>query len=182
MKQKLPKLLTFLAGLLLGCLVSAGIIWFMLTSRSNYLSETLGFATPTVDIADPAIYKILEEADMGIHAGNPQKAIDLILPEIEGWSSPIDKATGYQFLAIAEYNMGHQQQAIPYAKKMVEYNPGAFSLMLLGEAYDASGDIKNALSIYQQILALNEPDPNVDYEYIRQRVVTISRTLGTPVP
>ncbi len=117
MKLKPSRLLTCLAGLLVGYLLSAGVILLMLTARSNYLSATLGYATAAVDVADSEIYKTLEEADKAIHTCNTIKAIDLIIPEIENWISPIDKGTGYQLLAVAEYNMGHPQQAIPYAKK-----------------------------------------------------------------
>jgi tetratricopeptide (TPR) repeat protein len=192
MKNGLKRFLFILLGFLLGCLASTVLLWFGVKGRINYLSHLYGievenqsgniFETPTEDAADPEIYKILEQADKAIQSGNPQKAIDLILPNIDKWPSPIDKATGYQLLAVSEFNLGNPQKAIPYAKKMVENDHGAFSLFLLAQAYDASGDLKNALATYQQILALNQTDDRVDYAVVRERAATLSQTLGTPMP
>jgi tetratricopeptide (TPR) repeat protein len=194
MKNGLKRFLFISLGFLLGCLTSVVLLWVGVKGRINYLSQSYGFesevengfenifATPTEDVADPEIYKILEQADKAIQSGNPQEAIDLILPNIDKWSSPIDKATGYQLLAVSEFNLGNPQKAIPYAKKMFENDHGAFSLFLLAQAYDASGDLKNALATYQQILALSQTDNRVDYTVVRERAATLSATLGTPMP
>jgi tetratricopeptide (TPR) repeat protein len=152
------------------------------TNQVFSTADVANQATPTADVADPEIYKILEQADAAIHANNPQQAIDLILPNIDKWSSPIDKATGYQLLAVSEFNLEHPQKSVIYAKKMVENDHGAFSLFLLAQAYDASGDLNNALATYQQILALSQTDDRVDYTVVRTRAATLSQTLGTPMP
>jgi tetratricopeptide (TPR) repeat protein len=185
MKKGLLKLLFIVLGFLLGCAASMIVLWYGVMARVGELSKVYGFEkTPiaAADVADPEIYKILEQADKAIQAGNPQQAIDLILPKIDGLSSPIDKATGYQLLAVAEFNLGSPQQAVPYAKKMVEYDHGPFALLLLAQAYDNSGDQKNALATYQQILVLNQPDSRVDYNYVRSRASALSQSLGTPIP
>jgi tetratricopeptide (TPR) repeat protein len=187
MKNRLKVFLFILLGFLFGCVVSLIVLWVGVRMRVNTLSHLNGFAeTPAVpvteDVADPEIYNTLGQADAAIKSGDPQKAIDLILPNIDKWSSPIDKATGYQLLAVSEFNLGNPQKAIPYAKKMVENDHGAFSLFLLAQAYDASGDLKNALATYQQILALSQTDDRVDYTVVRSRAATLSQTLGTPMP
>jgi tetratricopeptide (TPR) repeat protein len=194
MKTFLLKFLFILLGFLFGSMVSIVIIWFGVKARINYLSQENGLSVPpkigvptevvqpTEDVADPEIYKILEQADKAIQSGEPQQAINLILPKIEKWSSPIDKATGYQLLAVSEFNLGNPQKAIPYAKKMVENDHSAFGLFLLAQSYDSSGDLKNALATYQQILALSQTDDRVDYTLVRERAATLSQTLGTPMP
>ena len=183
MKDKVRKFLALLLGIALGCIVSLVVAVLLLRVRAIQLSTSMG-AVPTavVATADPAVYNLLAEADQAIQAGNPQKAIDLILPKVDSWSSPIDKGTGYQLLAVAEVKLNHPQEAIPYAQKMTQYSPGSFSYQLLAQAYDLSGDLRNALSYYQQMMMINDNDSRSDFAYARSRIISISQTLGTPVP
>lgn len=182
MKENSRKILFLLLGVLTGCILTFVIVWFVVQARVNYLSTSLGLIAPTENAADPEIYQTLADADAAIQAGNPQAAIDLIATKIDHWNSPQDKATGYQLLAVAEFNLGFPQKAIPYAQKMVEIDYNAFSLLLLAQAYDSAGDLQNALSIYQQILTLDGNDPRVDYVFVRDRASALSKALGTPVP
>lgn len=183
MTDKTRKFLALLLGLTLGCIASLAISLVLIRVRAAQLSNLIGAApTPAEDVTADVIYNLLAEADQAIQSGDPQKAIDILLPNVDSWSDPIDKGTGYQLLAVAEVNLNHPQKAIPYAKKMTEYNPGSFSYQLLAQAYDLSGDLPNALSIYQQMMMLNDNDPRSDFNYAQSRIIDISRTLGTPLP
>ena len=183
MKSRSRKFLALLLGLALGCVASIGVMAILLKVRANQLSSLLSPTqhTPT-ETADPAVYNLLQEADQAVHSGEPQKAIDLILPKVDSWSSPIDKASGYQLMAVAEVSLNHPQEAIPFAQKMTQYSPSSFSYQLLAQAYDLSGDLPHALSNYQQMLLINDNDPRADYKYALSRIASISQTLGTPIP
>lgn len=183
MQTRLYKTMIVLLGMALGCLASIFIANQLLQVRATQLNKMMGAApTPTVDVADPAIYNLLAQADKNIQNGNPQAAIDSIAPVIETWQSTIDKTSGYQLLAIAELNLQHPQKAIPYAKKMTELTPGSYSYQLLANSYDVAGDLPNALATYQQMMMWNDNDARSDFNTARSRIISISKILGTQVP
>ena len=183
MRNRLYKILVVLLGMVLGVLASAAIATQLVQVRAAQLNQMMGAApTATKDVADPAIYNLLAQADQNIQIGNPQAAIDSLAPVIETWRSDIDKTTGYQLLAVAELRMQHPQKAIPYAKKMTELTPSSFSFQMLAVSYDASGDLPNALAAYQQMMMWSDNDSRSDFNTARARIISISRTLGTEVP
>ncbi len=183
MRNKLNKILVVLLGMALGCLASAAVASQLVQIRAAQLNRMIGAApTATEDVADPAIYNLLAQADQNIQTGNPQAAIDQLAPVIETWRSNFDKTTGYQMLAVAELNLQHPQRAIPYAKKMTELTPSSFSYQMLAVSYDASGDLPNALAAYQQMMMWNDNDARSDFNTARSRIIDISQTLGTQVP
>jgi len=183
MHNKFYKFLIALLGMALGCLASAALFAPLLQIRAAQLNKMMGAApTATQDVADPVIYNLLAQADQSIQAGNPQAAVDLLVPLIETWPSSIDRSTGYQLLAVAELRMQHPQRAIPYARKFSELSPGSFSYQTLAAAYDNSGDLPKALGAYQQMMMWNDNDSRSDFNTARSRIISISRTLGTRVP
>ena len=183
MLKKLYKVLLVALGMALGCLASAAIAALLLQTRAAQLNRLMGAApTATEDVADPAIYNLLAQADQSIQSGNPQAAIDLLLPVVEDWPSTIDRTTGYQLLVLAELKQKQPQKAIPYALKMSELTPGSYSYQLLAAAYDGSGDLPRALGAYQQMMLWADNDKRSDFETARARILSISQTLGTPVP
>ena len=183
MGVKIYKFMVVLLGMALGLLASAAIVVLLVQARSAQLNQMMGAApTLTPDVADPAIYNLLAQADQNISAGNPQAVIDSLAPVIETWRSTIDKTSGYQLLAIAELRMQHPQKAIPYAKRMTELTPGSFSYQMLAVSYDTSGDLPKALGAYQQVMLWADNDSRTNFDTARARIASISKTLGTPVP
>jgi tetratricopeptide (TPR) repeat protein len=134
--------------------------------------------TPTQSSSEEEIYNLLAEADQNLQYGNPQAAIDMILPVIETWPSEIDRATGYQLLSVAEGRLSHEKKAVVYAEKMVENSPGSFTYQMLGTAYEVKGDLENALEAYTMATTFDDDDFRFDLEYVNARIDILSEALG----
>jgi tetratricopeptide (TPR) repeat protein len=112
--------------------------------------------------------------------GDPQKAVDLIAPQVETWSFPGDRADGYLLLVGAEFRLRKPEAAIPFAKKLIEYEPTAFHYLLLAQAYDSSKRPMDAFAAYQKVLELNEADNRIDYDLVRERIEELRTVPGNP--
>jgi len=131
---------------------------------------------------EPTQASLLDAAESALNLGQPEKVRELLYPTIEGWTSNDDKIRGYRLLGEAELAQGHAQLAGPYFERLCFYGPTAENLFLLATAYDAGGNIKNALAKYQELSKWENPPPELDIEFINMRIYDISRALGTPVP
>ena len=170
---------SIILGVILGILVSVLLIYLFIDIRANQIAKQVWVnPTPTQSSSEEEIYNLLAEADQNLQYGNPHVAIDLIEPVIETWSSPIDRATGYQLLSVAEGRLSHEKKAVVYAEKMVENGPGSFTYQMLGTAYEVKGDLEKALDAYTRATTFNDDDFRYDPEYVNARISNISEALG----
>ena len=95
---------------------------------------------------------LLDRAQAAAEAGQPEKVKELLSPTIKYWKSNDDLVRGYKLLAEAELAQGHSQLAVPYYEKLYFYQPTADNLFRLATIYDMSGDIRNALVKYQELV------------------------------
>lgn len=124
----------------------------------------------------------MDAAESALNSGQPEKVRELLYPMIENWESNNDRIRGYKLLGEAELAQGHAQLAVPYFEKLYFYQPTAENLFTLAAVYDAGGDIKNALSKYQELAKWENIPQEIDIELIKMRIDHISRALGTPAP
>jgi len=109
---------SIILGVILGILVSVLLIYLFIDIRANQIAKQVWVnPTPTQSSSEEEIYNLLAEADQNLQYGNPHVAIDLIEPVIETWSSPIDRATGYQLLSVAEGRLSHEKKLLSMRKK-----------------------------------------------------------------
>jgi tetratricopeptide (TPR) repeat protein len=125
---------------------------------------------------------VLDEAQAALNSGQPEKVRGLLYPMIESWSSNNDRIRGYRLLGEAELSQGHAQLAVPYFEKLYFYEPTAENLFFLATIYDTGGDIKHALTSYQELAKWENLPEDIDIEFVNMRIDDISRALGTPVP
>ena len=181
--MKNAKLISILIGVLLGCITTSIIIPILIHNRVNQVEQLVGSPYQSNDTSASAVmYNTLQSADMQLMSGNPQAAIDIILPVVETWDSRIDQATAYQLLATAELRLANYDSAIGYAKKMVELNPGSYAYQLLAVAYEADGQFDLAMQAYSMVLSYDDADPRTDFEYASQRIIEIQEELGIEAP
>ncbi|HEX2698415.1 MAG TPA: hypothetical protein VHM28_11965 [Anaerolineales bacterium] len=133
--------------------------------------------TPT-----PNQISILDEAEIALNTGQPDKVKELLGPTIGNWTSNEDRIRGYRLLGEAELAQGHPQLAVPYFEKLYFYQPTPENLFSLATAYDAGGDIRHALIKYQELAKWENLPQEIDIEFVNMRIYDISRSLGTPVP
>jgi tetratricopeptide (TPR) repeat protein len=124
----------------------------------------------------------LAQAESYLEQGRPEMVHDLLWPSMEQWTSDEDKARGYFLLGMAEMDMGHPQLAAPYFERLFQYDPSPENLLYLAVAYDAGGNIGQALDTYKRLAAWDPSGEEIDIELVNQRIQDISLALGTPAP
>lgn len=138
---------------------------------------------PNVPSSDnPTVEEILMDAENSILAGNPQDAEEILLPNIETWTSLEDKAQGYKLLGDAEVYKGHFKLAVPYYEKAYFYQPTADNLFTVAITEDMGGELCKALKHYQELNVWEDPNSTFDKDLVQARIETISCILGTKSP
>ncbi len=175
-----------LGGICLSLLLGMGLFY-------SYIGQTLQPNSTQIDLPVnmfqtstpnrmPGQASLLEDAEAALNSGQPEKVKDLLYPTIENWTSNDDRIQGYKLLGEAELAQGHAQLAAPYFEKLYFYEPSAENLFFLATTYDSGGDIKTALTKYQELANWEDLPQGIDIEFINMRIYDISRALGTPVP
>jgi tetratricopeptide (TPR) repeat protein len=195
MKEQISRLLLIAGGFVIGACLSVLLAGFVYSQRTAYLANKVKMidfptlpkqtpastpSTPSVAISDAA--QQLDAAKAVLQNGEPEKVENLILPYVDSWLLADDQAQGYLLVGQAEKQMDHAQLAVPYIKKSYTLQPSAQTLFLLAETYDQGGDIRNAVSSYQQLIVSPDPSSGVDYDKVRQRIIVLETLMGTQVP
>lgn len=164
-------------GICLSLIMGAGLLSLYIKS----INQTIKRSTTTpVHFSEQS--RLLDEAELALESGDPEKVREVLYPIIESWTSNDDIVRGYRLLGEAELMQGHAQLSVPYFDRLYIYEPSAENLFLLATAYDMGGDNKNALEKYQELINLENLPEEIDIELIKLRIEGLSRTLGTPAP
>jgi tetratricopeptide (TPR) repeat protein len=180
MFKKHPTLTNFLGGLTVGIFLSMAIcvaVFYLSVARQLRSSPT-----PAIESTPSTQTTLLDEAEVTLNSGQPEKVRKLLYPIIENWTSNEDRIRGYNLLGQAELAQGHPQLAVPYFERLYSYEPTPENLFLLATTFDAGGDNRNALEKYQELTQREDLPPEIDIEFIKLRIENISRVLGTPIP
>lgn len=138
---------------------------------------------PSATTASPAA---LEAAESALLGGAPQRAIDLLQPELANLTRPNDLARAYTCLGQAETQLGHFQFAAAYFSRLYDVQPTAEHLYWLATSYDLGGDLDRALAKYQALAAMPGADADAYRDDVKARVTeledVVHHTPGAPAP
>lgn len=166
-----------LAGLLLGiCLALLGGGLFIGTR----LIAPVASPSPT-----PDFQALWAEAEADLNVKNePQKVLDLLLPQLDQPTDASDLARAYTLVGKAEFQLGRFQLAAVYFEKLYRLQPTAENLFLLATAYDLGGDLRHALEKYQALEEWQGDEADLNYykDVAQERIGFITEVLGTPTP
>lgn len=130
----------------------------------------------------PSSEEILMEAESRILNGNAESGQELLLSNIEMWTSNKDKAYGYKLLGDAEVSKGHFKLAVPYYEKTFFYQPTPDNLFTIAITEDMGGDLCKAFKHYQKLNSWENSEGTFDKDLVKARIEDISCILGTKVP
>jgi len=139
-------------------------------------------AKPSPARADPTLW---EEAEDDLNVKNePQKVLDLLLPQLDQLTDSSDLARAYALVGKAEFQLGRFQLAAVYFEKLYGLQPTAENLFSLATAYDLGGDLRHALEKYQALAEWQGAEADLDYykDVAQERIGFITDVLGTPTP
>lgn len=156
------------------CLVSMAAVSLFAVQVAN--------PPPTPTIAASALLDAAQEA---YRNGNAQFVVDTLSPHLEEFTNPDELTEALKQLAMAEVTLGHYQISAAYLERLVQISPTFENYGLLARVYDSAGDLKHALSSYQILLKMDDPQFTPDLrQMIQQRVNQIQVILTgiTPTP
>lgn len=122
---------------------------------------------------DPQIS--LNQAKRDLDNKQPQKVLDSLKPD--EFSKVDEQALAYEYLGQAEIQLGHFQFAAMYFENMYALQPTAAHLYMLATAYDAGGDLRNAIKKYKMLAALSTPDANTYRSLVESRITQLEEIL-----
>jgi hypothetical protein len=135
--------------------------------------------TPSATAAGPTV---LSDAEEALQGGSPQKAIDLLKPELGNLTRPSDLGRAYTCLGRAEMQLDHFQFAAAYFSQLYDLQPTAEHLYWLATNYDLGGDLDRALTKYQALAAMPGADADEYRDEVEARVTTLEDVVHhTPV-
>ncbi len=133
-------------------------------TRAELLASPTLAATPThtetaakLGTATIVANRWLVGAEQALKQGQPQRVVDLLMPELERLQGK-DRAQAYYFLGLAECQMSHFQLCAAHLYVRQTLDPSAENLMLLGAAYEAAGQYGAAYEMYKQVVEWSGQD------------------------
>ncbi len=128
----------------------------------------------------------LDSAEDELSGGDPQRAIDLVKPELRNLTRPDDLARAYACLGQAEMQLYHFQFAAAYYSQLYDLQPTAEHLAWLAASYDLGGDLDRALAKYQELVAMPGAEADEYRDDAKARIAdledVVHHTPGAPTP
>ena len=126
-------------------------------------------------------YLIAKAQYLGLKGQN-QEVIDLLSPNIQKFTNRYESAKANELIGTAEFQLGHPLLAAGHFEVMYVNSPTSANLYKIALAYDAGGNLNQALEKF--MLAISANDGSLQPEeiaYAQQRIDEI-RQLQNPSP
>lgn len=124
---------------------------------------------------------ILAQAEKLIDS-QPQRVLDLLVPELSRLDSKADLADAYFFLGRAELKLLHYRAAADYFKQLNALEPSVEYLYMLATASDLSGERGAALEYYRALAQWSGADALVYRDLAERRIKELSQATSSPTP
>ncbi len=186
------------AGLLISVCLSIGAAGALLANRAanqraaltgttDALTRVALLASPTVSstptfaatarptaTATSVASRWFDEAEQALKRGEPQRVVDLLMPEKESLVGK-DRAQAYYYLGQAECQMAHFRLCAAHLYLRQSLDPSAENLMLLGSAYLQAGQYGASYEMYKQVVEWSGKDADPFRSAAQSRMDEINR-------
>lgn len=124
---------------------------------------------------------ILTQAEGQVDS-QPQRVLDLLVPELSRFDSKGDLADAYFYLGRAELKLLHYREAAGYFKQLYALDPAVENLYMLAVSNDLSGDRTAALENYRVLAEWSGADAQVYRDLAVRRIKELNQPTSPPTP
>jgi tetratricopeptide (TPR) repeat protein len=139
-------------------------------------------------MTDVEVSDLFIQAEFELDSHNFTAARDMILPNIDRFPQPSDRAHAFRLLGATEAAQGKHEIAAGYYRQLCELEPTGNNYFLLAQAYDLSGDLCKAQEAYHATLDNPQPATVLYYDFSITRAADLEKNLAdcscgcTPAP